>query len=71
MSLRLVPPSPPPASERVRKRVRATADRNRPRCTSCGGHEYIVAQNGRVRTKLCVVCLMQGRRREMIVYPKG
>jgi len=71
MSLRLVPPSPPPASERVRKRVRETTDRNRPRCMSCGGHEYVVAQNGRTRTKLCVVCLMQGRRREMTVYPKG
>lgn len=67
MTLRLVPPSKPPdtPTERVRKRVRASADRNRPRCTSCGGHEYITAKNGRASAKLCVVCLTQGRRREM------
>lgn len=67
MTLRLIHGTPPPdtPAERVRKRARESADRNRPRCTSCGGHEYITAKNGRTNTKLCVVCLTQGRRREM------
>lgn len=60
-------PAPDTPAERVRRRMRESADKRRPHCTSCGGHEYIVAQNGRARAKLCVVCLMQGRRREMTV----
>lgn len=65
MRLRIVPPSAPPPAEKVRKRTRASSDRSRPRCTSCGGHEYVTAKNGRTQAKLCLACLMAGRRREM------
>lgn len=65
MKFRVINGTPAPAGPR--QRARASADRNRPHCTTCGGHEYITARNGRTSAKLCVGCLMQGRRREMSV----
>lgn len=58
---------PPPDSpaEEVRARLRAKKQPGTPQCGTCAGREYVVARVGRTQTKLCVVCLMQGRRREM------
>lgn len=53
-------PDTSPAGK-VRSRVRASA-RDWPHCPHCGGREVIAAKIGNVSNKLCVVCLMQGRR---------
>lgn len=53
-------PDTSPAGQ-VRRRMRESA-RPWPHCPSCGGREYITASAGNVRNKLCVICLMQGRR---------
>ena len=45
----------------VRKRVRQFA-RDWPACSHCGGREVVAASVGNVKNKLCVCCLMQGRR---------
>ena len=57
------PPDSP--AEEVRVRLRKTRQRGIPQCGTCAGREYVTARTGRVSTKLCVICLMQGRRREM------
>jgi len=64
---RLIHGTPPPdtPAEQVRQRVKRSAMVHLPSCTSCGGHEYITARIGKQTSKLCVVCLTQGRRREM------
>jgi len=64
---RVIPGTPPPDSpaERVRKKVVASRAKYKPSCSSCGGSEYITSRHGNVHTKLCVICLTQGRRREM------
>lgn len=49
------------AAGQVRKRVRESA-RDWPKCPRCGGRETITASVGNVKNKLCVVCLMGGRR---------
>ncbi len=61
-NLRLITgkPDASPAGK-VRRRVRESA-RDWPACPSCGGRETIVASTGNVKNKLCVVCLLQGRR---------
>lgn len=59
-------PAPDTPAERVRQRVRKSAVKAKAHCSSCGGGEWIASRNGNVRMKLCVVCLTQGRRREMI-----
>lgn len=66
-NLRLIHGTPPPdtPAERVRTRVRKSAMAHLPSCSTCGGHEYVVATIGKQKTKLCTVCLTQGRRREM------
>lgn len=46
----------------VRKRLRAKRQRDLPQCPSCGGRETITASAGNVRNRLCVVCLLGGRR---------
>lgn len=46
----------------VKKRLRAKRQRNLPQCPDCSGRETIVASIGNVRNKICVACLMQGRR---------
>jgi hypothetical protein len=53
--------APDGPADRVRKRVRKSA-RDWPCCSHCGGREVIAAKIGNVTNKLCVVCLMQGRR---------
>lgn len=45
----------------VRKRVRQSA-RDWPACSHCGGREVVAAKIGNVSNKLCVACLLQGRR---------
>jgi hypothetical protein len=57
-------PDTSPAGQ-VRKRIKQSA-RDWPHCPNCGGRETITASIGNVRTKLCVVCLMQGRRVEIV-----
>ena len=54
-------PAPDDPLNRVKKRVRQSA-RDWPACPHCGGRETITASIGNVKNKLCVVCLMQGRR---------
>lgn len=46
---------------KVRERMRQSA-RPWPHCPHCGGRETITARIGNVRNKLCVACLVQGRR---------
>lgn len=58
-------PAPDTPAEQVRSRMRASRHKHIPSCSSCGGHEYVTARSGNVYTKLCVICLTQGRRREM------
>jgi len=53
-------PDASPAGQ-VRRRARQSA-RDWPCCSACGGRETIVASTGNVKNKLCVVCLLQGRR---------
>jgi hypothetical protein len=64
---RVIDGTPPPDSpaERVRQKVRKGRASYKPSCSSCGGHEYVSARNGNTNTKLCLICLMDGRRREM------
>lgn len=45
----------------VKKRVRKSA-RDWPCCRECGGRETVQAKIGNVSNKLCVACLLQGRR---------
>lgn len=45
----------------MRKRIRKSA-RDWPACVACGGRETVVAAIGNVKNKLCVACLMGGRR---------
>jgi hypothetical protein len=54
-------PAPDNPAERARKRTRQSA-RDWPACRACGGREVIVAKIGNVSNKLCVCCLMVGRR---------
>ncbi|HWS73666.1 MAG TPA: hypothetical protein VN324_00860 [Quisquiliibacterium sp.] len=65
-----------PAAE-VRRKARAHAKpRGMIACPSCGGREYVNARTGALEVdgravagtsaRLCVVCLMQGRRVEMM-----
>lgn len=56
---RVIDGGPP---EGAKKRARAKRIRDMPRCRNCGGGETLVATIGNVRSKLCVICLMQGRR---------
>lgn len=42
--------------------MRESAKKLGSHCSHCSGRETVVATNGNVRNKLCVVCLMQGRR---------
>jgi len=58
-------PAPDTPGERVRKRTVASRAIYKPSCSSCGGHEYVTARHGNTRSKLCIICLTQGRRREM------
>ncbi|KAF1045614.1 hypothetical protein [Xylophilus sp.] len=58
-------PAPDTPAEKQRERIRKMAYKHMPSCTSCGGSEYITARIGNVRSKLCVICLTQGRRRVM------
>lgn len=53
-------PDTSPAGQ-VRKRIRKSA-RDWPACVACGGRETVVAAIGNVKNKLCVACLMGGRR---------
>jgi len=64
---RVIDGTPPPDSpaERVRQKMRKSRNSHAPSCSSCGGSEYINARSGNASAKLCVVCLTQGRRREM------
>jgi hypothetical protein len=66
-SLRIIQGTPPPdtPAERVRQKMRDSRAKYKPSCSSCGGHEYITSRHGDVHTKLCVICLTHGRRREM------
>jgi len=52
-------------TETVRAKLRKTRQKGMPQCGTCAGREYVVARCGNVSTKLCVICLTQGRRREM------
>ena len=45
----------------VRKRARKSS-RDWPACSHCGGRETVPAKIGNVKNKLCVACLLQGRR---------
>jgi hypothetical protein len=65
--LRLVPPPAPDVSgeAKVRKRLRETKRKALPQCDTCAGREYVEARVGATKVRLCVACLMQGRRREM------
>lgn len=67
--LRAVPAEPDPlnpaANARKRKRQREAKQAALPHCGTCTGREYIEARVGATKTKLCVACLAQGRRREM------
>lgn len=58
-----VPPGPKPdgPAERVKRRARKSA-RDWPACSQCGGRETVPASIGNVKNKLCVCCLMAGRR---------
>jgi len=53
-------PDETPAGK-VRKRTRQSA-RDWPACPHCGGRETVPAKIGNVSNKLCVACLLQGRR---------
>lgn len=53
-------PKPNTPADKVKRRVRKSA-RDWPACPE-GHRETVVAQIGNVRNKLCVVCLMAGRR---------
>jgi hypothetical protein len=50
------------APEQVIKRARASAKKYMPACRNCGGSETVAAKIGNVTNRLCVICLMQGRR---------
>jgi hypothetical protein len=65
--LRVIHGTPPPdtPAEQVRQRMRKMRATYTYSCSSCGGSEYITARCGNVHAKLCVICLTQGRRREM------
>lgn len=69
MPLRLVPETMPPDDprDRIVGRVRKTVLKTKPHCTTCGGGEYVTTKHDKVTAKLCLVCLMQGRRREVSV----
>jgi hypothetical protein len=54
-------PKPDAPADRVRKRAKQSA-RDWPCCGHCGGREVVQAAIGNVKNKLCVVCLMAGRR---------
>jgi len=54
-------PKPDAPADKVRRRVRKSA-RDWPACSHCGGREVVAAKIGNVSNKLCVACLMQGRR---------
>lgn len=64
---RVIDGTPPPdtPAERVRAKVRKAKLPHLPQCSSCSGVEYVIGTVGKRRAKLCVICLMQGRRREM------
>lgn len=64
---RVIDGTPPPDTpiERVRQKMRKSRIQAIPSCSSCGGHEYVTARTGNITTKLCLTCIMQGRRREM------
>lgn len=47
---------------KVRKRLREAKVRALPQCDACGGRETIDARIGAVKSKLCVACLISGRR---------
>ena len=49
------------AAGQVRRRTRESA-RDWPSCPHCGGREVVAASIGNVKNKLCVVCLLGGRR---------
>lgn len=61
--LYVVPPSKKPdaPADKARRRVRESA-RDWPACSACGGREVVAAKIGNVSNKLCVSCLLQGRR---------
>lgn len=42
--------------------MRAKAYKHMPACRNCGGSETVAAKIGNVTNRLCVICLMQGRR---------
>jgi len=65
--LRAVPAEPEPVNPaaKSRKRMREAKQKRLPECGTCTGREYIEARVGATKTKICVACLAQGRRREM------
>lgn len=52
---------PDAPADKVRRRAKQSA-RDWPACRECGGRETVQAAIGNVKNKLCVCCLMQGRR---------
>lgn len=54
-------PKPDAPADKVRRKARQSA-RDWPHCPHCGGRETVQASLGNVKNKLCVVCLMGGRR---------
>lgn len=52
---------PDSPADKSRRRVRQSA-RDWPACPHCGGREVVQAAIGNVKNKLCVACLMKGRR---------
>lgn len=63
-TLRVVPPSDEPVTpaSKVRKRLREARVKALPTCAACGGRETVDARIGANKSKLCVTCLMAGRR---------
>jgi len=56
-------PPPDTPAEQVRQRVRAMPKpKAMPQCHRCGGREYIMAHIGKVKSRLCVICLLSGQR---------
>jgi hypothetical protein len=47
---------------KVRKRLRESRVKALPQCAACGGRETIDTRIGAVKQRLCVCCLLQGRR---------
>ena len=54
-------PKPETGADKVRRKTRQSA-RDWPHCPHCGGRETVVAKLGNVSNKLCVACLVGGRR---------